>query len=756
MPSKALPDVEPFTPALASMRRLTEPQYRNAVEDLVGVSYSGELPLDYSLHGYDTVGASEIAISPLDLELYEAASWELATQVTPVCSGDSGCIRGRASQLGLEVWRRPLSSEELDGLVALHDVVVEAGATDEIAEQAVVAALLQSPHFLFRVEVGKPHPSVPGRVVLDDYELATRLSFFLNDTTPDAELLALAAEGRLSDELEVQARRLLRDDRAQETLTGWFNETLELDRIDAVDKDGAYSAALGVEMVDEVEALFELVVFEQDAPLAELLVTDQAWVSSELSALYGVDEVGWVTLNPEEERGGLLGRAALMTILSHTTLTSPTRRGKWVRTRVLCHSVPPPPEGVEADIDALSAEGSMRDRLEQHRDDDACRGCHALMDPIGYSFEHFDPIGRWRADDGGFEIDASGELDGVSFDGAAELGVVVSEHPDFPECMALSLYRYGIGTAETDEELPLVEDLGRGMARDGRLQELAVQLVLSEGFREATAPEGVDVSSIRETCDGVDEDDDGSVDEGVEQFCDAAFGLGTQLCVDGAYSDCIGPEPPDETCNELDDDLDGLVDEGLEVFTIEMGIAEISDWHGDCAPTSDPVSGACRAASHRACSSTACASSGWGIVQLDAVEGTLLVGCSVDAPQAVAYTDLGAQHGGCAGSNPTGPDCNAAISRWCSASGLTTGFGPVEHSATVAYVVCNPTATVHASSYTELRAYEGSCDGSTERIGAHCNEAMDLYCLDQGALGGHGPLENYEDAANVACLWGSE
>jgi len=738
------------------MRRLTEDQYRNSVQDLVGVAYGGELPVDYSLHGYTAVGASELAIPPLDLELYEAASWSVASQVTPRCSGDPVCVRGIAAELGERAWRRPLDSAELNALEDLFGVVVDAGATDDIAEQAVIAAILQSPNFLFRVEVGEPHPSVVGRVVLTEHELATRLAYFLTDSGPDDELLTLADEGRLSEELEGQARRLLRSERAEEALTGWFAETLELDRIAAVEKGSEFTATLGDEMIDEVEVLFQSVVFEQDAAFATLLTTEETWVGAELAALYGLDEVGFTTLNPDEERGGLLGRAALMTLLSHVTLTSPTRRGKWVRTRMLCHSVPPPPEGVEADISALSAEGSMRDRLEQHRDDDACRGCHELMDPIGYSFEHFDPVGAWRPDDNGYTIDATGSLDGVSFEGARELGQVVAEHPDLTECMALQMYRYGVGTAESEVELPLIEDLGRTMARDGRLTELAVALVLSEGFRTATAPEGVDAASVRERCDGLDQDDDGAVDEGVERACDADFGPGTQLCFGGAWHDCVGPEPPDESCNSLDDDLDGAVDEGLEVFTLEMSIAELSGWHGDCSATDDPVSGACRAASHRACAATACANAGFGIVELDTFDSRVVIGCTADPVQAVSYSDLAAQHGGCHSDNRWGPDCNAAISRWCSATGQTTGFGPVENGYETAYIVCNPTASTHGLTYTELSQYHSSCDGSTERIGARCAQAMDLWCLDQGALGGHGPLENYYDAVNVACLWGSE
>ena len=741
LPTKALPEVEPFAPAEATLRRLTEAQYRNSVEDLVGVAYTGELPVDYSLHGYTTVGASELAIPPLDLELYEAASWELATQVDPRCSGDPTCVRGVAAELGLRAWRRPLSGDELDALVGLYETVVDAGATEDVAEQAVVAAILQSPSFLFRVELGEPHPSVEGRVVLTEYELATRLSYFLVDSTPDEELLTLAAEGRLGEELETQARRLLRDERSREALTGWFGETLELERLEAVDKGAAYTDGLGQEMVEEVEVLFGDVVFDREAALAELLVTDATWTGPELAALYGVSE-GWGELDPAQGRGGLLGRAAPMTLLSHSTLTSPTRRGKWVRTRMLCHSVPPPPEGVEATIDALGEEGTMRDKLEQHRDDDACRGCHQLMDPIGYAFEHFDVVGAWRPDENGLALDVTGELDGEDFEGAAELGALVAAHPDFGSCMALNLYRYGIGTAETEAELPLVEDLGRGMDRDGRLTELAVALVLSEGFREATSAEGAEVR--------------GSDCEGLELPCEATFGPGTSTCDDGVWGDCVGPGAPEESCNSVDDDLDGLVDEGLEVFTLEMSIAELTAWHTDCSPTDDAVSGACRAASHRACSSTACAESGWGIVELDTLDSTVLVGCVADPVQAVSYADLSLQHGDCHSEDRWGPACNAAISRWCSATGQTTGYGPVENSYETAYVVCNPTATTHATTYSALSAYHSSCDGSIERIGARCGEAMDAWCLDQGALGGHGPLENYYDDVHVACLWGSE
>lgn len=763
--------VEP-APGPLAMVRLTEPQLRLAYADLTGIDYDGVLPTDYRLHGYTTVGGGSVSVSALDLEQYEAAAWSIAAQWLPDedaridemgCDVEavSPCLRPWIADVGLRAWRRPLSGTELDRHAQLFVAAQEQIDNTDIAVQAVAAALMQAPEFLFRVERGE---RVDGTLRLTDLELAARMAFFLTDAPPDEALLSAAVAGLLvddDDEIEAQARRLLASERGQAALTRWFSETLSLSDLALVDKSPELHPeiddALLQQMRDELEWLFGEVVFTDEDDFGTLFVTDATNAEGALAALYGVSS-GAGELPSSEARGGILGRAGVMALASHATRTSPTERGKLVQSRILCRTIPPPPEGITSEIlDGSEVEGSLRDKLEQHATDPACSSCHRLMDPIGYAFEHFDEVGQWRSDDGGYTIDATGAIDGVDFDGAAELGALIAAHEEMPFCTSLQMYRHALGQAEQEPQLPGIEALSEAFAADGRLTELAVQLVLSDSFRTATQPDGAACTGV-ERCDGVDNNCDDQIDEDVEQACDAEFGRGMQVCDDGAWSDCDGPPPPPEACNGIDDDQDGMIDEDLDVFvypTTADALAE--DGHEDCDVALDGDSGACRAAVHRLCAQTGCAVSGLGIVGYDDESGDADVACVSDGhvvPTETSYTALTAQHSYCSSADGSrwGVDCNASINRHCRDIGLGTGYGPMENYGDWALVGCTPTATTYETTYTVLSAYEAGCDGAGERGGLLCNTAIHAFCQDEGFATGHGPLENSGDVAWVACI----
>lgn len=759
--------IEP-APAPLTMVRLTEPQLRLAIADVTGVWFEGTLPVDYRLHGYTTVGGGTLSISPYDLELYEAMAWDVAAAWLPDqqarlevmgCDPDevSPCLRPWLSDTGLLAWRRPLSTDELDQLEALYDLTEQQIDNPSVAAQATAAALLLSPELLFRVERGT---AVDDVLMLTDLELASRMAFFLTDAPPDDALLALAVSGTLSgDVLEAAARRLMASERGQDAFTRWFAETFTLDELATVDKDPVLHPemddALRQAMRDELEWLFGDVVFGQGADYAELFVTDATNAEGPLAALYGISGAG--TIPADQERGGILGRAGMMALASHSTRTSPTERGKLVQSRVFCRAIPPPPEGITSEvIDGDEAEGSLRDKLERHATDPACSSCHEVMDPIGYAFEHFDPIGQWRPDDNGYTIDATGHIDGDEFDGAAELGALVAAHAELSLCTSTLLYRHALGQAEQRPQLPSLEALASGMDADGRLTELAVSLIRSDTFRTATRPDGAPCAGI-ERCDGLDEDCDGLVDEGVERSCDAEFGAGMQTCTEGDWSDCDGPPPPPETCNGLDDDLDGEIDEDLDVFVLQTTAEALAeDGHPDCDVDLEGDSGACRAAVHRICASSGCAVSGYGVVDYDEESGAVDVSCfsGIHAiPTETTYTALTAQHVYCAADGQRwGVDCNASIHRECQSLGLLTGYGPLESDGDNVLVGCTPTATAYLSTYTVLAEHAAGCDGATERGGLDCNRAIHELCQDEGFATGHGPLENSGDSAWLACV----
>ncbi len=760
----------PFAPAPATMHRLTDEQFRNAAEDLTGVRFEGELPVDYSLHGYTSVGAGELAVSPLEYEQYEAASWALASASLPDEAAIERMMGGPYSRAALEgvlpgflrrAWRRDATAEEVEAFAVLAEQL-EPDLGPVVAVQAVVAATLQSPDFLFRVEVGTPDATDPGVRWLTDHELATRLSFFLTNHPPDEVLLDAADRGELTSGsgLEEQAERLLATSMARTALIHWFDETLELDKIDHLDKDADLYPELAELLPDmhaEISELFGTMAVDRDADLADLLTTNTAYASPALAeAIYGVSSSGGaIELPGSQARGGVLGRAGILAVGAHNTVTSPTHRGKLVRTRLLCGSVPAPPPGVATDLSGAT-EGSLREKLEQHALDPVCKGCHDMMDPIGYGLEHFDPIGRWRADDAGYAIDASGDLDGIAFDGGADLGQAVADHPDFPGCMAAQLYRHAVGHAELESELGTIAEITTAYSDEGRSVSALVRAIVgSHAFRVVGEPT--------------------ACSEGDSIACETACGIGVDSCVGGVWTGCSAPAPTLEDCNGLDDDCDGeidevpecadpvevcngvdddgdtLVDEDLEVAVTPVTHAEITAAHYGCDPAVSAWNGPCNAAVSRTCASTDCAVTGFGPVVMTGDEVVCL-----DASEAVvvngSFSALSGQHPDCSAAAPHGGPCNAAIHRSCAASGLTTGYGPVENSGDTAVYVCTPEATVMNASYAELLGYEPYCDGFTERWGWYCSSAIHAWCQDQGFESGHGPLENSGDLAVVACM----
>jgi hypothetical protein len=570
--AEALP---PFAPAPATLHRLTDRQLRHTWADLVGVTWTGALPADYVLHGYATVGGAEQTLPPADLELLDGAAWAVAEDAVPDAATaaallgcevggdtdaavDEPCLRTWLAAFLRRAWRRPATRPEVDALVALHDAV-RGIETPTVAVQAVVASVLESPHLVFRVEIGRADPDHPGRRVLTGLELASRLAYFLTDAPPDDDLLAAAEAGELDtpDGLRAAAERLLDTPRADDAFVAFWAETLEVERIDETDKDltlfPQVDDALRTAMADELRWLFRDVMLEHDGTFAELLTTDVAYVDAGLAKVYGLPPVEGrhvrVTLDPAQARGGLLGRAGVLAAFSHATRTSPTRRGKFVQNRLLCHTIPPPPPGVVASLDAVPDDGqhTLRERLEQHATVPVCASCHRQMDPIGFGLEHFDPIGRYQWNDPSLKsVDATGTLDDVPFDGAAELGRVVAEHPDFPGCMALQLYRHALGRAEQDPELAAVDDLARALVDGGgRLRPLVLALVGHEAFRTASAP--TDVCAEDE--------------EGTSRACATSCGEGVETCAAGLWTGCDAPPAPQESCDGVDEDCDGTADE---------------------------------------------------------------------------------------------------------------------------------------------------------------------------------------------------
>lgn len=494
-----------------TMRRLLARQYVGSVADLLGpeAAAAANPPEDIAAQGFEAIGASTLSLSSSAVQQYETSARAIADAArsagafdayydcTPSQPDDEACLTEFVDAFGLRAWRRPLESEELDrwttvAMAAAQDP--ELGTFEDGLEWAAVG-MLQSPNFLFQVVIGKPSETLNRR--LDGYEMATRLSFFLNDTTPSAELLDAAEEGDLDSATGVReaAEALLESPKAKLALRALYAERFLVRNVGGLQKDGElfpfWNEAVAASLQEEALLLLDEVVWTQDSDWKGILDAEHAWVDANIAPIYGVESptVGFVRtdLPLEQGRAGMLTQGATMSLLAHPGTTSPTRRGKFVQERLLCNPISPPPPDVDTSLppDPPTGPTTMREKLLQHQEDPNCATCHVQMDNVGFALEHFDAVGQWRATDQGLAIDDSGEIPGLgTFDGSRGLAAFLKEQPKVDRCMALNLFRQALGRAPTVEEAPIVDALALAFeTNDGRIKSFLVDLVTSDAFR---------------------------------------------------------------------------------------------------------------------------------------------------------------------------------------------------------------------------------------------------------------------------------
>jgi len=505
-----------------ALRRLTFQQYSNSVIDLLGARVTVP-PVETDAFSDDefiltSVAAAGTVASPRAIEQFDGAARELARQVfdpaaraafvgcTPANAADA-CVRRFLAGFGRRAWRRTLDEAELGRYAAAVASVAQAPGDVWRGLELATAAMLSSPHFLYRVELGTPAAGDPGRRVLGDDELATRLSYGLWDTTPDPALQEAAARGDLlakPDVLRANIERLLASPRARPPLLTFFSEwlgTSGLDKNGLVKDAAAYPAAtktLARAMYQEIEALVASLVFEaKDADLLSLYDTRRTFVTAELAQLYGLpanavpagDQPSPVML-PEGARGGFLTSGAFLALNARSSMTSPTLRGQFIRERLLCQTVPAPPDNVDTTLPPPppGKVETMRERLTRHMADPGCASCHRLMDPAGLALEGFDGLGRFRETDGGRPLDLTGVLDDQSFEGAQGLARMVRMHPQAAPCLIQQLVQQMTGTHDHQAAASLAAELGPAWkAAGGRLTPFLTTFAAGELFRTVEA-----------------------------------------------------------------------------------------------------------------------------------------------------------------------------------------------------------------------------------------------------------------------------
>ncbi|RYG34058.1 DUF1592 domain-containing protein [bacterium] len=393
-------------------------------------------------------------------------------------------------------FRRPSTADEVERLVRVYDLGHKAEGTYEAGLRLGLQAVLTSPSFLFRVETD---PKVKaGNGLLNPYEMASRLSYFLWSSTPDDRLLELARSGAIlkPDVLATETKRMLADPKAQALADNFAEQWLTLRKLRNFQPNPGqfpqFNEKLRESMLQETKQFFMAVVRE-NKPSTDFLDGKYTFINGPLAKLYGIpgvtgDEFKRVELKGNE-RGGVLSQAAVLSVTSNPTRTSPVKRGKWVLENILGTPPPPPPPGVGdlGDDNAILSTKDLRKRMEAHRSKPECKGCHARMDPIGFGMENYDAIGRWRTADDGIKIDSTGILpDGEKFAGPSQLkAILMKNQGQFIRTLSDRLLTYGIGRGlDRSDDCHLDAIAQKAKANDYRFQSLIVAVVQSDPFRK--------------------------------------------------------------------------------------------------------------------------------------------------------------------------------------------------------------------------------------------------------------------------------
>ncbi|WP_437226474.1 DUF1592 domain-containing protein [Planctomicrobium sp. SH661] len=393
-------------------------------------------------------------------------------------------------------FRRPVTDEELARFSGLVELAVEQGGSFEDGMEVALQAILVSPAFLFRVEGGRRQS---GEVeILDDYALASRLSYFLWSSCPDDELFELAQENRLHEPevLKEQTNRMLRDPRAQQLVSNFAGQWLGLRKLDTRDiapdpeKFPNFTPEIRKDLWKETELFFGSIV-EQDRSILELLTAQYTFLNDRLAQYYGIEGVEGPHFRKVDlagrHRAGLLTQGSVLTLTSYPNRTSPVKRGEWVLSVLLGDAPPPPPPAVPG-LDETSTKNpdlTFRESLILHRADPGCASCHKTMDEIGFGLENFDAIGRWRTEENGRPVDASGALpDGQTFNGSDELiRVLIGRRDDFARCLTEKMLTYAIGRGVDWYDRCAVDDILQSLEKDDRFSTLILGVVNSAPFQ---------------------------------------------------------------------------------------------------------------------------------------------------------------------------------------------------------------------------------------------------------------------------------
>ena len=398
------------------------------------------------------------------------------------------------TRFATRAFRRPATTDETARLARFVQTALRDGESFERSVQVALSAVLVSPHFLFRGEL-QPDPDNPRAVhPIDEYSLATRLSYFLWSTTPDDELLSLAGKRALRKNLPLQVVRMLQDPKSRALVDNFAGQWLQLRNLKLMTPDTkafpSFDEPLRAAMARETEMFLENLIRE-DRSVLDLIEANYTFVNGRLARHYGMagvvgDAFQRVSLRGTQ-RSGILTHGSVLTLSSNPTRTSPVKRGKYILENILGTPPPPPPPDVP-ELKETKLEGTLRQRMEQHRANPTCASCHDRMDPIGFGFENFDGVGALRTMDGDFPVDASGKLlTGESFAGASELTRLLAKkkREEFVRCLSEKLLTYALGRGTEFYDKCALDQIGKGLAKkDYKFSALVLEIVKSVPFQQ--------------------------------------------------------------------------------------------------------------------------------------------------------------------------------------------------------------------------------------------------------------------------------
>ena len=501
-------------PVASGLSRLTNFEYSQTVTDVLGeppdAATRYAFPSDPKEHGFDN-NINLLHISPKHGDRFAAAAEGIAaaTFAAPArramilaCdpAADAMCLRTYIQRLGRRLYRRQVTAAETDSLVKLATSLTPDAADPFLGPRTVLEAMLQSPYFLFHVELGVPDAQRAGVVGLDGFELATRLSYFLLGTTPDDALLDQAQSGTLSNAggVTMIVQQMLSDQRVRGGVKRFYGQWLPMTLISGPTADGDRiphgDTALAADMVEETRRFVDDVFWDSGGTVLDLLTAKYTFVNASLAKIYGLPAPAlpqvWqrVDFPAGMPRAGLLTQGTNLAAGSHGIRPSTTRRGQMVREQLLCQDVPPPPPGVNATVPPAVPGETEQQTFIRHTTDPTCASCHNLMDPIGLGLSGFDETGAVRTkDSNGQPVSVQGRVVGLTppeFNGPIELAQKLAGSAEFKTCFARQLFRYVYGRVEVDQDMAGIAELEQSFAGSGwQFPKGVSALVQSAGFR---------------------------------------------------------------------------------------------------------------------------------------------------------------------------------------------------------------------------------------------------------------------------------